>query len=289
MNHRCLASASAVAVVSAIILWTPASIAGQALSDAKASAAVKAAPSAKPWTPSRTPDGHPDLQGFWTNNTVTPMERLKDLGAKEFYTEQEMAENAKQEEARAKVAVLGRGTEPGTAEDVHYDFSQFGLDRGQSKVAWNRRTSLIVGPDGTVPKLLPEAQKRAADRAAANRGHQFDAAGRLRSRRGRPILRPRAALEAAPGGLQPRRQQPLAAAQIQYAPATRQQAQLEDCAIHGICGQFPACEVVGKPSGLAIWLACRVEQGCGHGTGGDGGLGHRCGRRLHLGSHANGR
>ena len=199
MNHRCLASASAVSVLSVILLWAPAPIAGQALSGAKASAAVKAAPAAKTWTPSRTPDGQPDLQGFWTNNTVTPMERPKGLGAKEFYTEQEMAENAKQEEARAKVAVLGRGTEPGTAEDVHYDFSQFGLDRGQSKVAWNRRTSLIVGPEGTVPKLLPEAQKRAADRAAINRGHQFDAAEN-RPLSERCILLAQEAVPMLPGG-----------------------------------------------------------------------------------------
>ena len=199
MNHRCLASASAVSVLSVILLWAPAPIAGQALSGAKASAAVKAAPAAKTWTPLRTPDGQPDLQGFWTNNTVTPMERPKGLGAKEFYTEQEMAENAKQEEARAKVAVLGRGTEPGTAEDVHYDFSQFGLDRGQSKVAWNRRTSLIVGPDGTVPKLLPEAQKRAADRAAINREHQFDAAEN-RPLSERCILLAQEAVPMLPGG-----------------------------------------------------------------------------------------
>jgi hypothetical protein len=58
--------------------------------------------------------------------------------------------------------------------DVHYDVSQFGLDRAHSKQATSMRTSLIVGPDGKVPTLLPEAQKRAADRAALNRGHQFD-------------------------------------------------------------------------------------------------------------------
>src|SRR6202011_4267805 len=101
LNHRRLASASAVAIASVIVLWAPAPIAGQALSEAKASAAVKATPAVKTWKPSRTPDGQPDLQGFWTNNTVTPMERPKGLGAKEFYTEQEMAENAKEEEARA--------------------------------------------------------------------------------------------------------------------------------------------------------------------------------------------
>ena len=38
------------------------------------------------WTLPRTPDGQPDLQGYWTNATYTPMERPPDI-TKEFYTE----------------------------------------------------------------------------------------------------------------------------------------------------------------------------------------------------------
>src|ERR1700689_3423771 len=86
----------------------------------------------KAWKPARTPDGHPDLQGFWTNNTVTPLERPKGLGAKEFYTEAELTELMKNEKNRGALnEEEGRPTEPGTDADVHYDFSQFGLDRGQ--------------------------------------------------------------------------------------------------------------------------------------------------------------
>jgi hypothetical protein len=135
-------------------------------------AAVKS--NVRTWTVPRTADGHPDLQGYWTNETVTPMERPKDLGTKEFYTDAELAANQKRELERDSKALEGRGTEPGTADDVHYDFAQFGLDRGQAKIAWDRRTSLIVGPEGTVPPLLPQARKRAADIAAKNRGHEFD-------------------------------------------------------------------------------------------------------------------
>ena len=52
--------------------------------------------------------------------------------------------------------------------------TQFGLDRTQMQLAFSKRTSLIVGPEGRVPTLLPAAQQRNADRAAANKGHEFD-------------------------------------------------------------------------------------------------------------------
>ena len=55
---------------------------------------------------------------------------------------------------------------PGTYGDVHYNMAQFGLEKGQSKVAETTRTSLIVGPEGRAPPPLPEAQARAAARQA---------------------------------------------------------------------------------------------------------------------------
>src|SRR5215472_17552086 len=54
-----------------------------------AAAKVKATATAKTWTLPRTPDGQPDIQGIWTNGTMTPLERPKDLGDREFLTEQE--------------------------------------------------------------------------------------------------------------------------------------------------------------------------------------------------------
>ena len=123
--------------------------------------------SAQTWTPPRTPDGHPDLQGFWTNATITPLERPRTLGAKEFFTAEEAAEDRKRAAVPLPVAELG-GTE------AHYEFTQFGLDRSQAQIAFSLRTSLIVGPEGRIPPLTPEAQQRIAERAANAKGHEFD-------------------------------------------------------------------------------------------------------------------
>jgi hypothetical protein len=57
---------------------------------------------------------------------------------------------------------------------VHYDNSQFGLDRSHNKVAEDTRTSLVTTEDGRIPAILPEAQQRAAARAAFTRDHQWD-------------------------------------------------------------------------------------------------------------------
>lgn len=126
---------------------------------------------AKPYTASKTADGVPDLQGVWSTLTNVPLERPANLGAKEFYTPEELAANARRQGGGGRGAAP---TQPGTIADVHYDLGQFGLDRAHATVATSNRTSLITGAEGRLPALLPEAQKRRQDRTAFQRDHQWD-------------------------------------------------------------------------------------------------------------------
>ena len=161
MRHRSLASFGVLSIAAAMMMV--ATVAGQAPAPAPAKPAAPAA--AKKYTAPRTPDGQPDLQGYWTNSTYVPLER-PDKVTKAYYSEQEFAELVKNAAVRE-----AEQTEPGTIADVHYDFTQFGLDRSQSAfVKSDLRTSMIVDPpSGKMPPLSTEGQKRAADRAAERR------------------------------------------------------------------------------------------------------------------------
>ena len=163
MNRRSLVSIGTLGLGIAVVL--SASIAAQTpASAAKAAPAAKATPAAKAYTPPKTPDGQPDLQGFWTNSTYVPLERAQGV-TKEFYTPDEA-----QAAIKAAADREAEQTEPGTTADVHYDFSQFGLDRSQSKFTSSLRTSLIVDPpDGKIPPVNAQGQKRASERAAARK------------------------------------------------------------------------------------------------------------------------
>src|SRR5437764_15238168 len=89
-----------------------------------------AAAQTKPYTAPKTPDGKPDLQGVWSTLTSVPMERPANLGAKEFYTPEEMAARAQRPTGGGRGA-RGAAPEEG-ALAVHYDTSHFGLDRSHA-------------------------------------------------------------------------------------------------------------------------------------------------------------
>jgi hypothetical protein len=128
-----------------------------------------AAPAASKWTPARTADGHPDLQGTWDFRTVTPLERPAELAGKEFLTAEEAAEYERRMVAARDADAnrdksTSRGIINGTqaTADVALAYNDFWWDRG-TRVVSSRRTSLIIDPpDGRIPPLTPEAIKRLA-------------------------------------------------------------------------------------------------------------------------------
>jgi hypothetical protein len=56
---------------------------------AATAASAQAPPPAGDYTPPKTPWGEPDLQGTFSNRTITPMERSRDLGERVFFTPEE--------------------------------------------------------------------------------------------------------------------------------------------------------------------------------------------------------
>jgi hypothetical protein len=104
----------------------------------------------------RTSWGEPDLQGIWTNEFDTPLQRAARYGTREFFTEEERAQLDKE-----RLALLGRDrrVERGTELDVAGAYGSVFMSMKRT----GRRTSLIVDPpDGRVPPLVPEAAQRAA-------------------------------------------------------------------------------------------------------------------------------
>ena len=128
------------------------------------------------WTTPRTPDGHPDLQGTWTTQTYTPLQRPERFAGREFLTEQEMVELTKlvtQDGVDPLAAgVLAASDDERSqriqqADPTHYNNAVW-LATPQPKALSSRRTSLIGDPpDGRLPPLTAEGQKRAAARRAA--------------------------------------------------------------------------------------------------------------------------
>ena len=130
-----------------------------------------ASAAAKKWTLPRTPGGHPDMQGIWSNALLTPLERPDEFADKPAFTKAEAAAYEKQVLERSNV---DRRTALGSDADVALAYNNAWYDRG-SKVVKTLRTSLIVDPpDGRIPVLTPDAQRRAAERAEARRLHPAD-------------------------------------------------------------------------------------------------------------------
>jgi hypothetical protein len=174
MTHRALALIGTLSVGLALLSGT-----------AAAQPPADAATPATNWTPPRTVDGQPDLQGVWANNNATPLERPKELEGRATLTDQEV------EAMRRKAAELfdGKGDaafgdevfrtvlakiqapETGSFQKGAQDFDADTGDYSSVWVAarvWDNRTSLITDPpEGKMPPLTPAGLARRAAAAAA--------------------------------------------------------------------------------------------------------------------------
>ena len=144
-----------VAAIATVGLWVP--VSGQN--------------AGRGWSAPRTPDGHPDLQGFWTNDTVTPLERPAEFGNKETLTTEEAAAYAK----KRRDQFLAQ-----PKDNIHYDDAVWQDENYPKDV--RLRTSLVIDPrDGKLPPLTAEARKREAARAANRAGTGVSDSAQTRS------------------------------------------------------------------------------------------------------------
>ena len=152
-------------------------------------AAVEFTPDQRQWVMPRTSDGHPDLQGNWSNATITPLGRPRGRGP--VLTPDQVAEiEGRREEF---IEVLSATSDPNREApavggvrtgDFAFDAASGGtggynyvyIDGGDRVAIYNgeSRSSLVTNPaDGRIPSLTPEARQRRSERGEFNR--QFGA------------------------------------------------------------------------------------------------------------------
>ena len=132
------------AIAATIILIAPA--------EAQTRSVSKTSSSTKAWVPTRTPDGHPDLQGIWTNATLTPFERPPELAGRATITEEEAAAIEK----RASENRVDRPPRPGDPGN----YNQVFFDGGTTWLSTRQSSLVVEPPNGRVPvKASAEAQR----------------------------------------------------------------------------------------------------------------------------------
>ena len=135
------------------------------------------------WTAPRSADNQPDLQGIWSHNSATPLERPKELAGKDVISNEELAELnqriAEIRESEQAGDILGDrlirqaldANTPRTFDPITGNYNSFWLVEREL----DNRTSLVVYPeDGQIPALTADALSRAEARRAHRREHPSD-------------------------------------------------------------------------------------------------------------------
>jgi len=174
MSSRVLRHLSAFAIAAAV--------AGLMASTVAAQSAVP--PKPKPSAVPRTPDGKPDLQGNWSNNSVTPLQRPDAWKNKTTLTDAEL-ENLKKLVAQVTEEggdaqfgdqivenALAGIKNPESSDSGTGNYNHFWL---VERTVEDRRTALLIDPpDGRLPPMTKEATDRQTAAAQARRGRRLD-------------------------------------------------------------------------------------------------------------------
>ena len=160
MSHRLLALRGAIVVVGVAVSLPMTPVAGQS----RTTAATPLPADAKNWKPARTPWGHPDLAGVYSNNDEDgiPLEKPEEFVGRRL--EDITGGELEKLNSDRRAATLGRATD-NEARPVDR------LAFWENLTASNSRAWLVVDPpDGKIPPTTPEVRQRAAARAAARAG-----------------------------------------------------------------------------------------------------------------------
>jgi hypothetical protein len=146
--------------------------------------AVNCAVSAADYKAPRLADGTPDLQGYWTNTTATPMERDPKLGMRRAYTEAEAL--AIKKEADARVEADAKPSDPNEVQKAGPlpgvgNYNLFWTERGNLpvKIDGEYRTSMVIDPpNGRIPPMKAGASMGRRGQRASGLGPSDGPEGR---------------------------------------------------------------------------------------------------------------
>jgi hypothetical protein len=177
MRLRLFQTLTALAIAGAMATAATITVQGQTQTSGKPAAAAK-------YTVPRTPDGKPDLQGNWSNNSVTPLQRPKAWEGKTVLNDAELEQlrklvvevtedggDAQFGDSIVENALAGiknpTSTDSGTGNYNHFWLVERDVE--------DRRTSLITDPpDGRLPASAPAALERQKAAAAQPRRRTLD-------------------------------------------------------------------------------------------------------------------